>query len=226
MKEFKNADEFLLCATPDEWVAYATRPENLPTLLVDHANLERKAAQSALTMLSRYAHGIPGIASSSRNASLSLLHRNVESPELLQKLSRLAREELRHFEQVLAIMQARGIDYVQLSPSRYAGALHKLVRPQEPQRLLDTLLIGAFIEARSYERFKALTPRLDSELQKFYGSLLQSEERHFQEYLQLAARYFDEDFSARIALIAAREAELISSGDAEFRFHSGVPLNQ
>lgn len=236
MKEYKHVNDFLLCATPDEWVEQATRPENLPTLLVDHANLERKAAQSALTMLSRYAHGIPGIAAGSRNVSvsekkaastaLSVLYRDVERAELLQKLSRLAREELRHFEQVLAIMQARGIDYVLLSPSRYAGALHKLVRSQEPHRLLDTLLIGAFIEARSYERFKALAPQLDSELQKFYGSLLQSEERHFQEYLQLAARYFDEDFSARIALIAEREAELISSGDAEFRFHSGMPLSQ
>ncbi len=198
----RSAEQLLGCATPDAWLQTALQRQD--TLLIDHANCEKKAASTALSLLYRY----------------------VERPELLQKMSRLAREELRHFEQVLALMQARGIEYVQLSPSRYAGALHVLVRRQEPQRLLDTLLIGAFIEARSYERFKALAPLLDSELQKFYGALLQSEERHFQEYLQLAKRYFDEDFSARIALIGECEAELIRSEDPQFRFHSGVMLSQ
>ncbi|MGI9288139.1 MAG: tRNA-(ms[2]io[6]A)-hydroxylase [Pseudomonadales bacterium] len=197
-----SAESLIGCATPEAWLQAALQQQDI--LLIDHANCEKKAASTALSLLYRY----------------------VERPELLQKLSRLAREELRHFEQVLAIMQARSIDYVQLSPSRYAGALHELVRPQEPQRLLDTLLIGAVIEARSYERFKSLAPLLDSELQKFYRSLLQSEERHFQEYLQLAERYFDEDFSPRIALIAEREAELISSEDAKFRFHSGAPITE
>ena len=194
----RSAEQLLRCATPDAWLQAALRQQDI--LLIDHANCEKKAASTALSMLYRY----------------------VDRPELLQKLSRLAREELRHFEQVLDLMQARNIDYVQLSPSRYAGALHKLVRPQEPHRLLDTLLLGAFIEARSYERFKALAPLLDVELRKFYESLLKSEERHFQDYLKLAAHYFDEDFSSRIALIAEREAELISSEDTEFRFHSGV----
>lgn len=194
----QSAEQLLGCATPESWLHKAVAQQDI--LLVDHANCEKKAASTALSMLYRY----------------------VDKPALLHKLSRLAREELRHFEQVLAIMQARGIDYVQLSPSRYAGELHKLVRAREPQRLLDTLLIGAFIEARSYERFKALEPLLDAELGQFYSSLLKSEERHFQDYLALAARYVHEDFSDRIALIAERETELVSSADAEFRFHSGA----
>ncbi len=197
----RSAEELLGCATPNAWLQAALQQQNI--LLIDHANCEKKAASTALSMLYRY----------------------VDRPELLHKLSRLAREELRHFEQVLGLMQARNIEYIQLSPSRYAGALHKLVRPQEPHRLLDTLLLGAFIEARSYERFKALAPLLDAGLRKFYESLLKSEERHFQDYLKLAAHYFDEDFGARIELIAEREAELISSEDAEFRFHSGVLVN-
>lgn len=193
-----SAEQLLACATPEAWLQTALQRQDV--LLIDHANCEKKAASTALSLLYRY----------------------VDRPELLQKLSRLAREELRHFEQVLALMQARKVDYVQLSPSRYAGELHKLVRKHEPHRLLDTLLIGAFIEARSYERFKALAPLLDAELRKFYESLLKSEERHFQDYLKLAAQYFDEDFSERIELIAEREAELVSSDDTEFRFHSGV----
>ncbi|WP_448672331.1 tRNA isopentenyl-2-thiomethyl-A-37 hydroxylase MiaE, partial [Escherichia coli] len=76
----------------------------------------------------------------------------------VNKMSRLAREELRHFEQVLAILKKRGIPVVNVSASRYASALRDLVRKQEPQRLTDTLVVGAFIEARSCERFAALVP--------------------------------------------------------------------
>ena len=126
---------FLLCATPVAWVAEAAKPENLPTLLVDHANLEHNAAQSALTTIRRYRHGIPGIASAGTHI--------VEHDDLLHMLSRLAREELRHFEQVIAIMKKRGIRYSQLSASRYAGDLRKSVRKNEPGRLVDTLLVGA-----------------------------------------------------------------------------------
>ena len=153
---------FLLCPTPDAWVQCAV--ENQATLLVDHANCEKKAASTALSLLYRY----------------------VEHHKLLDKLSRLAREELRHFEQVIAIMRERGVEYPQLSASRYAGALRLQVRKPEPDRLVDTLLIGAIIEARSCERFAALAPALDDELGEFYRSLLKSEARHFADYLRLA----------------------------------------
>jgi hypothetical protein len=90
------------------------------------------------------------------------MYRYVEHPSLLHKLSRLAREELRHFEQVLAIIEKRGIAYPQLSAARYASGLRELAAKDEPLRLVDTLLIGALIEARSCERFAALLPRLDA----------------------------------------------------------------
>lgn len=194
--------DFLLCATPAEWIEAAAREENLHTLLVDHANCEKKAAATAL----------------------HLLHRYTEHPRLLAKLSRLAREELRHFEQVLALLRARGLSYPQVSAARYASGLRECVAKQEPMRLVDTLLVGALIEARSCERFAALLPVLDTELARFYGSLLRSEARHFRDYLDLAGEVAPGiDIALRLEALKLREAELITAADREFRFHSGVP---
>jgi tRNA 2-(methylsulfanyl)-N6-isopentenyladenosine37 hydroxylase len=191
---------FLPCATPPAWIDRALA--NLETLLVDHANCEKKAASTALNLIYRY----PG------------------NHTLLNKMSRLAREELRHFEQVIAIMARRGIKYPQLSASRYAGGLFELVRKPEPGRLVDTLLVGAIIEARSCERFAALAPALDDELGQFYSSLLKSEARHFKDYLRLAGAAADPDVvEERLQVLLARECDLIESPDGEFRFHSGPP---
>lgn len=193
--------EFLPCETPDSWLQEALKWPEL--MLVDHANCEKKAASTALNMIYRY----------------------VDKHELLQKMSKLAREELRHFEQVIAIMEKRGVEYVQLSSSRYAGQLHKVVRTHEPAKLIDSLIIGAFIEARSCERFAKLAPCLDEELKTFYLSLLKSESRHFQDYLKLARKYASGPIDKRIEEIAEKEKELIQTADTEFRFHSGPPVD-
>ena len=95
------------------------------------------------------------------------MHRHTEHPALLNKMSRLAREELRHFEQVIKIMERRGIEYTLVTASRYAAGLRDLVRKKDPGRLVDTLVVGALIEARSCERFAALMPHLDEELGAF-----------------------------------------------------------
>ena len=138
-------------------------------------------------------------------------------------LSQLAREELLHFEQVVGLMRERGIRYDHLSPSRYAGALRAEVSTSEPRRLVDTLIVGALIEARSCERFAALAPRVDPELGRYYRYLLKSESRHFEDYLDLARRYADEPIDDRIAFFKEKERGLIESPDSEFRFHSGTP---
>jgi tRNA-(ms[2]io[6]A)-hydroxylase len=152
------------------------------------------------------------------------MHRYVERAELLDKMSRLAREELRHFEQVLKLMRSRKIDYAPLTASRYAQGLHKGVRKQEPGRLVDTLIVGALIEARSCERFARLAPYLAPELKAFYESLLKSEARHFNDYLTLAKPLCDAQmFEKRLAYFRGLEADLVQSPDAEFRFHSGPP---
>lgn len=171
-------------------------------LLIDHAHCEKKAAGTALSLLYRY----------------------VDRPRLLDKLSRLAREELRHFEQVLELMRAEGVEYAHLSASRYAGGLRALVRSGEPDRLVDTLLVGAIVEARSAERFAGLAERFPDPLGRFYGRLLESEARHFKDYLDLARRYAETPFDGQLETLLDRERELIESPDPEFRFHSGVPL--
>jgi tRNA-(ms[2]io[6]A)-hydroxylase len=190
--------EFLLCETPDSWVEAAVAQPKL--LLIDHANCEKKAASTALNLMYRY----------------------VDDYVLLNKMSRLAREELRHFEQVIAIMKRRGIVYEQLTASRYAADLRKAVRGSEPGKLIDTLIVGAIIEARSCERFAKLAPHVDEELRKFYESLLKSEERHYRDYLALARKAAGgESFTERTRFFLEKDKALVLERDDEFRFHSG-----
>ena len=117
------------------------------------------------------------------------------------------------------------MQYCHMSPARYAGGLRSDIRTSEPGRLIDTLIIGAFIEARSCERFAKLAPYLDDELAKFYRSLLKSEGRHYQDYLGLARDYAGEPIDDRVEFFRQVERELIESADeTEFRFHSGAPV--
>lgn len=199
--------QFLGCSTPDVWVAMAVQKQDV--LLIDHAHCEKKAASTAM----------------------QLMFRHPTRANLLTKMSRLAKEELIHFEQVCRIMRERGIVYDHLDACRYVGGLRQLVRTHEPAKLMDTLIVGAFVEARSCERFEALIPHLDTKLAKFYTSLLKSEARHYKDYLVLALDVAEElgskgleDYHARVALIRDAEVQLINSEDSLFRFHSGIPL--
>jgi tRNA-(ms[2]io[6]A)-hydroxylase len=201
MDALSEINEFLGCATPPEWLELAAKPQSQSVLLTDHAHCEKKAASTAMTLLFRY----------------------VDHADLLHKMSRLAREELIHFEQVLGLMEARGMRYLHLTPARYAAGLRSAVRTSEPGRLIDLLIIGAFIEARSCERFAALAPALDDELAGFYRSLLKSEGRHYRDYLQLARSYAGAPIDDRIAQFRQLERELILGEDEQFRFHSGRP---
>ena len=190
----------LRCATPAAWLEAARSERAL--LLVDHANCEKKAAGTALSLLYRY----------------------VEHDALLRRLSRLAREELRHFEQVLDAMRNAQVDYRYLAPGRYARALRSLVRTSEPARLLDTLLVGAIVEARSCERFEKLSHVFDGELGELYRKLLASEARHASAYLELAHALDDGSAAQRLDALLDRERELIEAPDPTFRFHSGPPF--
>ena len=195
---------FLDTSTPEEWLVEACG--RLPEMLLDHANCELKAASTALGFLYRYP----------------------ERTALAQRMSRLAREELRHFEQVRSIMDDMDIPFERLSASRYAGGLREAVRQEEPHKLLDMLLVGALIEARSCERFAKIAPRLPERLGRFYGGLLASEARHFEHYVAFAKSECGVDESeidARLEELKVIEASLISEPDDEFRFHSGLPRN-
>ena len=199
----------LQAATPQAWVDAAV--VHWQDLLRDHANCEKKAASTALALLFAYP----------------------EDRRLAQRMARLAREELRHFEQVDKLMQQLGVEPRRLAPGRYAGELRRQLATHEPARKLDLLLAGALIEARSCERFERVAPRLQEPIATFYADLAVAERRHEGLYLDLAreaALAADADPSAaearlasRLALLAAAEAGLVTRPDAQFRFHSGPP---
>ena len=197
-----TTDFGLLAATPDGWFAAAER--SLGVLLIDHANCEKKAASSALGLMFAYAD----------DAALSLA------------LARLAREELRHYEQVRGLLVRLRLPYLRLAPGRYAGELRRAVARHEPDRRLDLLIVAALIEMRSAERFRGLAPRLPAPVAELYRGLEAAEARHQSLYLRHAARHAlasGLNVAARYATLAAREAELATSPDGEFRFHSGPP---
>ncbi|CUB03519.1 tRNA-(ms[2]io[6]A)-hydroxylase [Marinomonas fungiae] len=199
LTDYPELVAFLPCESPKEWVQWALENENL--LLIDHAHCEKKAASTAMNLMYRY----------------------VDRENLLHKMSQLAREELLHFEQVLKIMRNRGVEYGHLEASRYASGLRQHIRTHEPAKLIDTLIIGAFVEARSCERFAVLIPHLDDEVAKFYKSLLKSEARHFEDYLSLAEEYAGEPIDERVQFFREIERQLITEPDVEFRVHSGPP---
>ncbi len=195
--------QLLGCKTPESWLQAALA--DLETLLLDHKNCEFKAASTALSLMAKYNTHV----------------------DLINLMSRLAREELVHHEQVMRLLKRRKIALRPLSAGRYASGLRAVVRTHEPVKLVDTLVVGAFIEARSCERFEALVPHLDAELGKFYFGLLKSEARHFQGYLRLAYQYGEAaDVERSIERVREAERELIESPDVELRFHSGVPLSR
>jgi len=195
--------EFLDTSTPDAWVEEACG--RVPELLLDHANCELKAASTALGFLYRYP----------------------DRTVLAQRMSRLAREELRHFEQVRSIMQEMDIPFERTTASRYAGGLRAATRQEEPYKLLDLLLVGALIEARSCERFAKIAPRLPKKLGHFYAGLLSSESRHFEHYIAFAKSecpLSEDDIAVRLDELKKIEAALVLEADPQFRFHSGTPV--
>jgi tRNA-(ms[2]io[6]A)-hydroxylase len=201
------AHPLLAVATPTGWVKRAVQCRDV--LLIDHANCEKKAASTALALMFAYA----------------------EDLELASRLSRLAREELRHYEQVARMIKSLGITPQRLAPGRYAQGLRRLVASAEPQREIDLMICGALIEARSAERFAALAPALEGPLSELFSGLHQAEARHFKVYLDLARRAVARAgaqgegiaLDRRITEFAGLEAELVTAPDEEFRFHSGPP---
>jgi len=193
-----SSPALLQSATDPRWFALAV--ERWQDLLLDHANCEKKAASTALSLMFAYP----------------------EDFELADRMSRLAREELRHFELVQQKLKALGVPFRRLSPSRYAEGLRKSLRRAEAERRVDLLLTGALIEARSHERFIGLIPLLGEPLGSFYGSLAAAESRHAGLYLKLAEKR-GENVVERLRELAAIEAELAVAPDPEFRFHSGTP---
>lgn len=188
----------LAADTDERWIEAALA--DLDAVLLDHAHCEKKAAGAAVKLLFAYPH-----------------HGFLQEP-----VSQLAREELEHFELVLALLARRGIEYCSQRPSPYGARLHALVRSEEPARAIDVLLVAALIEARSCERMKLLAEALeDHELAEFYKGLLASEARHHRLYVDLARRLASEDeVRARLHELAQSEAEILTEPAPFVRLHT------
>ena len=240
---------FLHCPTPQAWIDEARKPENLPLLLTDHLICELKAAQTAMFLIRKYVADKESsdallawlrpyeqfaFSEGAPEPDFPALHKGLSKKlmpktqgawqqSLIDSMVLLIKEELHHFWQVLEIMNARQIPYVKMTASRYAKGLLSETRTHEPLMLTDKLICGAYIEARSCERFAALAPWLDDELRRFYLSLLRSEARHYQDYLHLARKIAGTDIEDRIGFFGEVEARLIQRQDENLRFHSGIP---
>jgi len=189
----------LLCEpTSPEWLEQALH--NLDTILLDHSHCERKAAGVAVNLLFRYP----------------------SHTELIHQLTAIAKEELEHFEQVNQWLQKRGVALAPLQPSPYGATLKGAIRRHEPDRLLDSLLVSALIEARSHERLGLLAENCpDVELAKFYRGLMASEARHYGIYWVLAHKYCDKhQIEPRLQELAHLESDILRNLHPEPRIHS------
>jgi tRNA-(ms[2]io[6]A)-hydroxylase len=188
----------LASETPKDWARRAA--SQIEEVLLDHAHCEKKAAGAAVRMLFRYPQ-----------------HEFLQQP-----MTELAREELEHYQRVLALLAARGIPFGRQKPSAYGGRLHRLVRAEEPHQLIDLLLVSALIEARSCERFRLLSETLeDTELASLYADLLGCEARHHHAYVDLAHQLAPSpSVRQRLAELACSEAEILAIPSARVRLHS------
>lgn len=190
--------KFLQQPTRPDWIEQAL--QNLDTILLDHSHCERKAAGVAVNMMFRYP----------------------SYTQLVRTLTAIAREELEHFELVNQWLDRRDVPMAPLPAPPYGSKLNAQIRRDEPERLLDMLLVSGLIEARSHERLGLLAQHLpDPELAKFYRSLMASEARHYGAYWVLATTYFESDVvTARLQELARVESELLATLHPHPRIHS------
>ncbi|RZM79712.1 tRNA-(ms[2]io[6]A)-hydroxylase [Leptolyngbya iicbica] len=190
--------QFLQTPTSQAWVEQAIA--HLDTVLLDHSHCERKAAGVAMNLMCRYP----------------------SSEKLVRALTAIAQEELSHFELVNQWLERRQVPLQPLPAPPYGAGLSKQVRRVEPDRMLDSLLVAALIEARSHERLGLLAAHCpEPELAQFFHSLMASEARHYGAYWVLATTYFDRaTVNARLTELSAIESELLATLHPEPRIHS------
>ncbi|ACK72365.1 tRNA-hydroxylase [Gloeothece citriformis PCC 7424] len=189
-----------LLKTPTQWAWVEQAITHLDIILLDHSHCERKAAGVALNLMFRYPSYAP----------------------LVRKLTLIAQEELEHFEQVNQWLDRRGILLAPLASPPYGSLLKAQIRPQEPDRLLDSLLISALIEARSHERLGLLADHCpEPDLAKFYRGLMASEARHYGVYWLIASHYFERNIiQNRLEELATVESDILANLYPEPRIHS------
>lgn len=174
---------------------------NIEEILTDHAWCEQKAATNAI----------------------SIITQNSERAELVSAMITLAQEELDHFEQVVNIIQKRGLFFGRERRDSYVNELYKFMIKggNRNQSLIDRLLFSAMIEARSCERFKLLSEKIsDPELANFYRELMISEAGHYTTFLNFARQYAENtDVEARWKEWIEYEAIVIKNYGKEETIH-------
>jgi tRNA-(ms[2]io[6]A)-hydroxylase len=189
-------DALPLVATGPAWLTTAL--DDLDSVHADHLHCERKAAQSALSLIRSYP----------------------ERADLVAAMARLAHDETRHVVQVAQLMARRGQPASYDHGDDYAAALRAEIRAREPDRLLDRLLVFAIIEGRSAERLGLLAGALDDPKSRaLYEDLAEAEVRHRDTFLSLARDAAPEAWRARATALAAREAEILASRTPTARIH-------
>jgi tRNA-(ms[2]io[6]A)-hydroxylase len=175
------------------------------SLLIDHAFLEKKAANNAMELMTRWP--------------------DEYTPGWVDTMTSVARDEAAHLAQVVRILTRRGGKLTRTHKNQYANDLRTLVRKGEPTETLDRLLISALIELRSCERFCVLAEAArdsDPELSAFYGSLFKSEMSHYTVFLTLASRVASKrEFETRWPHMLAAEARILARQAPGPRIHSG-----
>ena len=172
---------------PESWLSKVLA--NLDAVLVDHAHLERKAAQSALK-----------------------LQRYQQLAGSLPELTEIAIEELEHFNLMLKILDERGIALGLGISSPWISGIMNTVRKGRNEQVIDHLLCAAMIEGRSCDKFQILSEALvpvDAPLAKFYASLVESEGNHYAAYLLMAKQVDESETNRRLDFYLDLDAELV-----------------
>lgn len=201
----------LVYETSKAWTGVALG--DLDALLADHAHCEQKAASMALALIGRFP----------------------EHEGLARGMVALAQEEMHHFKQVLDVIETRGGTLTRPRPDPYVRALRDwgFRHPGGVGPLQDLLLVSAFVEARSCERFRLLAQALsDSEeddlqkrtdlrkLGKFYRNLADAESRHWELFRTLALESGNKEaVQRRMEEMALAEGKIVAQRPLEPRMH-------
>ena len=179
--------------TDPRWAEVALA--DLDATLADHAHCEMKAASNAISLATRWP----------------------ASAAVARALTAVAEEELRHFREVLALLEQRGVALGRPETDAYAADLRRAAQATAEKTpdgsLADRLLVGALIEARSCERFRLLADALAARgdpLASFYEDLFACEARHYTTMVDLAVAVRGDEprVRERLADLARIEGEI------------------
>ena len=156
--------------TPPEWAENAIK--DMPSLLRDHADCERKASSMAMSFIAKAP----------------------DKTQIIPELIETAIEELEHFQKVYEIMKEMGVPLThKILKDEYIDQLIKLSRSGREEQFMDRLLLASIIETRGAERFKLIADALeDPEMKSFYKMLWRSEARHGDIFVRMALHYWPE----------------------------------